>query len=293
MALVRVAAAQIACAPGDISANLGLHLAAIENAKREAVQLLVFPELSLTGYESEPDTARLSRPADASELRELAEAADPMVTIVGFMETNGTAPPSNACAILAGGEVSHVHRKVNLPTYGRLVEGLHYAAGSTLGLPQTPLGPTACLICADSWDPALPWLAALGGAEAFVVPTASARGAVAPGFDSRGNWMLNLRYMAMTYGAPVIMANHCRGTGDLEFWGGSVILNAHGHVVAEAGDAPELLVVDLDPADATEARGRLPTIRDTNVRLARHVLQDVLWTASRGAMSQDPDRHQQ
>jgi predicted amidohydrolase len=274
MTHVRVGAAQIASVPGDIPANLGLHLATIAEARARAVDLLVFPELSLTGYESQPDTAHLSRSADGPELRRLAEAARGLVTVVGFMEANGGAPPFNSCAILADGKIVHIHRKLNLPTYGGLVEGLYYEAGATLVLPPTPLGRTACLICADAWDPALPWLAALQGAEAFIVPVASALGAVAPGFDSRANWLLNLRYMAMTYGLPVVMTNHCGGAGALDFWGGSMILNAYGELLAEAGAAPELLVTDVDPAEAGVARRRLPTIRDSNVPLVRELLHD-------------------
>lgn len=276
MATVRVGVAQLALAPGDVEANLDAHLAAVAKARGAGVELLLFPELSLTGYESHPDTAHLARRRDGPELGRLAQAGDGITVALGFIEAAEPGRPFNSCAVLAGGRVRHVHRKLNLPTYGGLVEGEHYGRGAGLGLVATPLGPAACLVCADTWNPVLPWLAALSGAEAVLVPVASARGAVAADFDSREGWRLNLRHTAMTYGVPVLMANGCGRAGGLAFWGGSTIVDASGRVVAEAGDAPELLVADLDPDDGARARRRLPTIRDADPHLVEALLASLL-----------------
>lgn len=276
MARVRVAAAQVACVPGDVPENVARHLAAIRAARERGVDLVVFPELSLTGYETKPDVARLARASDAPELQGLAEAADGMTAVVGFIEANGPARPYNACAVLTGGRVVHVHRKLNLPTYGGLVEGRHYRAGEAVALCPTPLGDAACLICADTWNPALPWLAALAGAQAMLVPIASARGAVAAEFDSRANWIVNLRHTAMTYGLPVVMANHCGQAGGLDFWGGSMILDAVGRVVVQGGASPGLVLAEIDPADGTRARAQLPTARDADPIRVRAALDRLL-----------------
>lgn len=267
--------AQLACEPGDIAANLLAHEAAIATARARGVDLLVFPELSLTGYESRPDTARLARPASCPELSRLAEIGRGLTVAVGFIERNPGGKPFNACALLAEGRVRHVHRKLNLPTYGALVEGDHYEAGTSIDLAAAPFGAAACLICADTWNPALPWLAALAGAELLVVPVASARGAVSASFDSREGWSLNLRHTALTYGMPVAMANHCGRQGGLDFWGGSAILDAFGRVVAQAGAGPELLVAALDLADTRTARERLPTVRDAAPDLVRAALDGL------------------
>lgn len=273
--MVRVAAAQIACRPGEVEGNLALHDAMVARAREAGIDLLVFPELSLTGYESRPDVARLARRADCPDLLRLATLAGRMTLAVGFMEANGTGKPFNSVALMAGGRVAGIHRKLNLPTYGGLVEGEIYAAGDAIGLVPTPLGNTACLICADTWNPALPWLAGLGGAEALIVPVASARGAVAAEFDSRDGWEVNLRHTALSYGLPVAMANQC-GTEGLPFWGGSMILDAFGRVVARAGEKPDLLVAEIDPAQTRIARARLPTIRDADPsRVAKLLAQFV------------------
>lgn len=267
-----VAAAQIACRPGDIAGNLALHERMIAAASERGVDLLVFPELSLTDYESQPDMRALARPAHCAELASLARLAPAMTVAVGFIELNPAGRPYNACALLAGGRVVHVHRKLNLPTYGALVEGHHYTAGVALDLAETPLGRVACLICADTWNPALPWLAALAGAEMLAVPVASARNAVAAEFDAHENWLVNLRHTAMTYGLPLVMTNHCGRRGQLDFWDGSAILDAFGRVVAEAGSEPALLSATLDHADTLTARSRLPTMRDAAPELVRALL---------------------
>src|SRR5215218_1095399 len=123
MTRLAVAAAQIECLPGDVGANLALHLAAIEEARHLGAELLVFPELSLTDYLSEPDLPRLARSQDAPELQALADAAGSMLVSAGFIEDAGAGRFHNSQALVAQGRVLHVHRMLNLPTYGRLTEG--------------------------------------------------------------------------------------------------------------------------------------------------------------------------
>lgn len=278
--LITVAAAQIACRAGELDTNQALHLDAIKVAAGLGVDLLVFPELSLSDYVPEPDPARASVAADGPELAELAAAAGSIVCLVGFMERNAGGRPFNACAVLGEGRVLGIHRKLNLPTYGALVEGHHYAAGERLDAVDTRLGRVATLICADTWNPALPWLAALGGADILAVPIASARGAVAAQFDSRENWTLNLRHTAMTYGLPTIMANHVGGAGRPDFWGGSAIFDANGRELARAGESDELIVAVIDLDEGQQARARLPTVRDADPPLIRRELDRRLRAAA-------------
>lgn len=279
---MRVAAAQIECRPGDISANLEAHLAALRAAQGEGAALVVFPELSLTDYLGEPDIEALARPADAAELLEIASAAEETIVSMGFIERGGDGRFYNAQALLHRGACLHVHRKVNLPTYGRLVEGRYYAPGRTVELAHVTAGwKAATLICADTWNPALPWLAAIQHADILIVPVASSVDAVDDEFDNPGGWDLNLRHTAMTYGLPVVMANHCGRRGGLDFWGGSRILDPYGRELARAGAESGLIVADLNLEDVAVARRRLPTIRDADPDLVHTVLGRVLGQRAR------------
>jgi predicted amidohydrolase len=200
-----------------------------------------------------------------------------MTVSVGFMERGEDGRIYNAQALLSDGACLHVHRKVNLPTYGRLAEGHFYAPGRSV----EPAGisgakTVATLICADTWNPALPWLAAIQQPDVLIVPVASSLGAVDGNFDNPAGWEVNLRHTAMTYGLPVVMANHCGRRGELDFWGGSRILDAFGREIARAGNGVEIIMADLEPGDVAAARRHLPTIRDADPHLVRDVLSRVL-----------------
>jgi predicted amidohydrolase len=277
---VRVAAAQIECRPGDIRANLDKHLAALKAARAQGAQLVVFPELSLTDYLSEPDLEALARPVGAEELREIAAAAGAAVVSVGFIERGADGRCYNAQALLTGGVVLQVHRKANLPTYGQLVEGRFYERGRAVeSAPIAPGWNAATLICADTWNPALPWLAALQRADLLIVPVASSLDAVDGGFDNPGGWDVNLRHTAMTYGMPIVMANHCGHRAGLKFWGGSRVLDPFGRELTRAGNRPDLVLADLTSEDIAMARERLPTIRDADPELVHALLGRVLGKA--------------
>jgi predicted amidohydrolase len=277
MSVLKVAAAQIECRPGDISANRALHLAAIDEARGRGVDVLVFPELSLTDYLAAPDAPALARASTGPELAKLAEAAGPVTVAAGFIEKGENGRFYNAQALLRDGRLLHVHRKVNLPTYGRLEEGNYFTPGRRIDVAQiTQPWTAATLVCADTWNPALPWLAALQGASLLLVPVASSLDAVGGNFDNTAGWDLNLRHTALTYGLPIVMANHCGTRGGLRFWGGSRVLDAFGREMARAGAEPALLVAEIDIRDVHAARSRLPTIRDADPVLVQGELARLL-----------------
>lgn len=273
MTILTVAAAQIACLPGDLQANLASHLAMIETAQLRGVDLLVFPELSLTDYLSAPDCPALAMTREEDTLTLIAKMAGPMTVSVGFIERAEDGRVFNAQALLAGGGVAAVHRKLNLPGYGNLREHEVYSAGDTLdAVPLAGGWRIATLICADSWNPALPWLAALSGANLLLQPVASSLGAVGGGFDNPRGWEINLAHTALTYGLPIVFANHCGARGDVAFWGGSRILDATGRELARANAEPGLVVGRIDLDDGLTARKILPTIRDSAPDLIQRLL---------------------
>jgi predicted amidohydrolase len=129
MPALSVAAAQIECVPGDIAANLARHLATIEAARGSGAGLLVFPELSLTDYLAAPDLDALALSQVSREIAQLAAAARGIAVSFGFIERDDLGAFHNAQALVADGCIIQVHRKANLPSYGRLREGHHYRPG--------------------------------------------------------------------------------------------------------------------------------------------------------------------
>lgn len=275
-----VGAAQIPTVPEDIETNLETHLDYIAQARSRGCDLVVFPELSLTGYTLSDDSFRLARSRHSKVVRQLAEASQGITTQFGFIEEGPAAQFYNATLAVRDGEIRHLHRKVNLPSYGNLDENKHFASGRFMETAQ--LDETwryAIVICADAWNPALVHLAAMNGASLLSVPISSSIDAVDGEFSNPKGWDLAVRFYAMMYGMPVVMTNRVGIEGGLRFWGGSAIIDAHGRILEQAGDEPTLVVAELDYNQVREARFHLPTVRDSNFSLIQREvnrLSDVL-----------------
>lgn len=271
---ITVGAAQINCEPGELDENLERHLEWIREGRDAGLDLLVFPELSLTGYglgTGIPDAAMFR---DDTRLSTLADAAGPMQVVVGFIEEATPGEYYNALAILRDGRLEAVHRKLNLPNYGRLEEGKHFTAGTEL-TEVTVKGAwrASHLICADLWNPGLVHAALLHRPDILVAPVNSASGAVSQAFSNEHNWITNVTFYAMTYGTPVIMANRYGYEGETFFWGGSRILGARGETLAAAEDEEALITATLKRDAIARARYDMPTHRDANTPLVRRLLE--------------------
>lgn len=277
---LRVAVAQIDTVLGDLQANKDKHLEFVRRAREREVDLLVFSELSLTGYSIGHRAPELAITRDDPILQELSNAAGPMWVTLGFVEEGVAAQFHNSAITLRDGRVEFIHRKLNLASYGNLEEDKHYAEGryvETFELAHTPWR-AATMVCADLWNPALVHLAAVHGSTLLLVPTASAVDAVSGEFSNPEGWRIALEFYAMIYGMPVIMANLATTEKGLKFWGGSRILDSHGQVVVQAGEGEELIVGMLDYADVKKARYQLPTVRDSNLDLIQREVNRLSWS---------------
>ena len=276
-ALLALAAAQIASVTGDLAANRRKHLDAIDAARARDSDVLVFPELSLTGHGGGREALRLAIGRQDPMLAELARASGPMFTVIGAIEEAPAAQFYNAAFVVRDGAVVAVHRKVNLATYGRLDDGRHFAAGDAVGtFAIRKRWRASVLVCADLWSPPLVHVAALQRATVLLAPVSSAVEAVGTEFDNPGGWDVNLRFHAMTYGLPIAMANRVGREGDLTFWGGSRIVDPFGRTLATAeGDAEAIVHAQIDYERVRRARYLIPTLRDAiaGVPLLRRELQ--------------------
>src|SRR5207249_864089 len=159
-----VALAQISPKLGTLSDNLNLHLDCIERARSAGANMIVFPELSLTGYilqDLVPDIAL--NPQATSVLRPLLERCRDIDCVFGFVEVSDHFNYYNAAAYVSRGEIKHVHRKLYLPTYGMFDEMRFFAMGESLRTFETPLGEMGMLICEDLWHPSTIYLHAQEG----------------------------------------------------------------------------------------------------------------------------------
>lgn len=268
--IIKVGAAQFASEIGDVDANVERHLHWIARGREAGRDLLVMPELSLTGHYGPEKLLTAAMKRNDPRLLRLADAAGDMSVVIGFIEEGAAAQFYNSAAIFRNGKMVHLHRKVNLPTYGKLEEGKHYASGrfvETHNLDEDWCA--GILICADAWNPALTNLAFLHGATLLICPVSSGVEAVGIDFDNPGGWALTMRFYSMIYGAPSIMVNRTGTERDLTFWGGSRILDPFGKELAVAGEGEEMITATLSFDAVRHARHLLPTVRDSNLSLVQ------------------------
>ncbi|ANG63847.1 NAD+ synthetase [Marinobacterium aestuarii] len=270
---LRVAVAQYNPGLLAIDANFSRHADLIRQAQHDDQELLLFPELSLTGYQLGRQTPDAAMGRDDARLLELARIAPEMTLVLGFVEQASPGEYYNAIAYLRGGQVIKVYRKINLPTYGGLEEGKWYHPGEDLAQVECkPQWQASGLICADLWNPALVHCAMLRRPELLLAPVNSASGIVSQDFSNEQNWETNIRFYAMLYGVPVLMANRYGAEGDAWFWGGSRILGPRGEVLAQAEDRECLISATLDLPSIAAARFDHPAMRDANTPLIKRLL---------------------
>jgi len=259
-----VGLAQIDCRLGDLEANLERHLAWIERAKAAGVDLLVFPELSLTGYRLLHLTTRVALPPQAPLFDRLAEAARPMTVVAGFVEESDRGLLHNSAVVLSGGPKRHIHRKLYLPTYGLFQEERFFRPGRRLDLVPLPWGRTGLLICEDLWHPELARRLAVAGARLLIVLSAGP-GRIGSGDvpASHESWEMLCRTTALIDTCWVVYCNRVGWEEGSFYTGGSLVVRPGGEILERAPFLDEhLLVAEIDLRDADRVRWRLPLLAD-------------------------------
>ncbi|HEU0013824.1 MAG TPA: nitrilase-related carbon-nitrogen hydrolase [Longimicrobium sp.] len=256
----------------DPEANLAGIARAQGEAGADGVDLLVTPELSLTGYDVRDAVHRLAVPENDAPFPALAEGPD---VVLGLVERDAAFTPYNAALHLRGGRVLHRHRKVYLPTYGMFDEGRYFGPGGQVRAYDAGGGwRMGLLVCEDLWHPALAYLLATDGAHLVVVQSGAAgRGAVAGGatggrFASWDAWEPLARAVAIAYGVYVALCNRSGVEGPLVFAGGSMIVAPDGEVLARADDGGEdAITADLSLDAVAAARRPYSHARDDDPHL--------------------------
>jgi len=241
--LLRVALAQINTTVGDIDGNAAKIRESIARARDGGAMLVLFPELTLTGYPPE-DLLLKTHFLDAAgeALDELASEVEGIVAIVGFPERANDV--YNAAAVLADGKVAAVYRKVFLPNYSVFDEQRYFQSGPGGALVELNGVPLGITICEDIWEPGPPATdEALAGAQVIVNLSASPYHA---GKGLEREAMLVQR--ARDNNAAILFCNSVGGQDELVFDGHSVAIDQDGDIVARAPQFEEALVVcSIDP----------------------------------------------
>jgi predicted amidohydrolase len=284
---ITLAIAQINTRLGDVQANLEKHLALAREARLAGADLLVFPELSLTGYVLQDLASAVARRPDSDDpvFKQLLNASQDLDLVVGFVDEDRRHRFFIASAYLSRGRVLHVHHKVYLPTYGLFDEGRFFAWGDSVQAFDTRFGRMGILICEDFWHASPPYLLWLDGADVLLLTSASpGRGLTEePTLDS-ARWVehINQAYASL-YTNFVVHANRVGFEDGLNFWGGSTVFDPNGKLLAKAAYQQEdLLVTQIDLNELHRTRARLPLLRDERTALVMREMSRIMMDGKPG-----------
>ena len=274
-----VALAQIKPKLGCLADNLALIETAVERGVAERADVIVFPELAVTGYFLKDLVPEVALALDSPEIACLRNLSRRISIAVGFVEVTSDYRFYNSALYLEDGEVKQLHRKVYLPTYGIFDEARYLAAGDRVRAFDTALGRMAILICEDLWHPAAPAIAAWDGAEILICPSASpGRGlGQAEPFQNATTWERTLRTCGDLLTSYVVYANRVGYEDGACFWGGSEVVTPGGETLAKARYLEEdLLLAEMDPGGLRRARVANPLLRDERMELTLRELSRII-----------------
>jgi predicted amidohydrolase len=271
---VSVALAQFYPRLGDVGVNMAAHLTTIAAAAAGGAGLVVFPELSLTGYFLKDQAPEVALTLDSPEVHELKDAsrAGGIDVVAGLILESDQHRFYNASVYISGGVVVHVHRKVYLPTYGLFDEQRYLAAGDRFRAFDAPLGQrtqhhwrAGILICEDLWHPTAAALLARQGVDLIICPSASPGRGLLQGeaVGTASSYDVMTRTYAQLFTTYLLYCNRSGFEDGVGFWGGSRVVDPSGSVVAEVPGAQEaVLFHSIDRSALRRARVAYPLLRD-------------------------------
>jgi predicted amidohydrolase len=273
-----VGLAQIDPVLGDRDRNLERHREWVRQAAVAGANLLVFPELSLTGYflkDLVPDSAiRLDDPI----MRELAALSTDLDVVLGAVIEDPDHRYFNSSLYFSRGELVHLHRKVYLPTYGMFDEQRYFAPGDRFRSFRTGFGRIGMLVCEDIWHLSSAYILSLEGVDMIICPSSSpGRGITTDErLGTAESYQLVCRTYAQFLTTFLLYCNRVGFEDGANFWGGSMVIAPNGDIVAEQQDADEALVLaSLDLAQVRRERLANPLLRDERLELTINELRRV------------------
>lgn len=271
---------QISPILGNVKKNIDLHLDYIEKAKKKKIDLLIFPELSLTGYTLKDIVREVAiNPKKDRFINQLKSQSRDLSLVFGFVEEKDKGLYYNSAAYASRGKIIHIHRKVFLPTYGMFEEAKFYAQGKNFNTFSTTFGNAGLMICYDFLHYGASYLLFVGGAEIIIVISA------APGrgvggketFASSHMWELMGETISRFSTTYLIYCNRVGFEDGLCFAGGSFIYSPAGQLLAKASYVDEeFLIKEIDLEEIRRIRHKWPYKRDEKPEIILEALQRVV-----------------
>lgn len=293
----------------DVNSNLDDIINKIIYGKGRDADLIVFPELALTGYFVGQHYHEAALRLDSKEIKRLADATHGCAAVVGFIEESPSMNFYNSALVAVNGEILFAYRKLNLPSYGVFEERKMFSPGKNVQVFKVNDYNIAVFICNDLWHPSIPYLGITQKADIFVSIFNSSQGSMGDDFSNIETWGVINSFYSRVFGIYNICANRVgeetyeernnptnplrkktKAEENMEssctkktfrFWGGSEILNPFGKPVAKAmlyepDDISGVIERDL----LRKKKILLPYLKNDDPYFTHRELQRVLYRKS-------------
>ena len=288
----------------DVKANLENTIQILEEAKEQHVDLVIFPELSLTGYFVGQRYHDVALRLDSPQIDKLRKATKGVAAVVGFIEESRAMNFYNSALVAVDGEILFTYRKLNLPNYGVFEERKIFSTGKHVQVFKLKGFTISPLICNDLWHPSLPYLAVTQKADVFITMFNSSQGSMGNEFSNIESWSIINRFYSRVFGVYNLCANRvgCEvfeniGSDDGEstdavppavednpfrFWGGSEIINPFGLPIATAAlYDTDVIFADISRDLIRKKRILLPYLKGDDPYFTHRELTRILFEKSR------------
>jgi predicted amidohydrolase len=277
---MKIALAQISPKLGDLDANFRLHTEYIQKARKKNVDLLVFPELSLTGYTLKDMAEEIALDPRTDPLfGKFRSLSQEISFVVGFVEEKERGQFLNSAAFFSQGTIAHIHRKIYLPTYGMFEELKFFGEGKNFLTFPTPHGKAGMLICYDFLHISSSYLLFVGGSELIIaISAAPGRGfSDEGGYASSRMWELMGEAVSRFFQSFVIYCNRVGFEDGKSFAGGSFIYGPGGQLIAQSPYMDEdFLVESIDLEEIRRFRTSRPYRRDEKPEITLEALKRII-----------------
>jgi predicted amidohydrolase len=303
---MKVAIYQTSPALFDVEANLEDVITKIQEGRGKGANLIVFPELALTGYFLGERYHEVALRLDSEEIGRLAAATRGTAAVVGFVEESPSMNFYNSALVAVDGEVLFAYRKLNLPNYGVFEERKYFSSGKQVPVFKYHDLSIAVFICNDLWHPSLPYLGICQKAEVLVTIFNSSQGSMGKEFSNIESWGIINTFYARIFGVYNVCANRVgketlkiresfteglaagldkEAEGDrapvnttYNFWGGSEIVNPFGKQIAKAAlHEPDLIMADISRDLLRQKKILLPYLRNDDPYFTHRQLDRILY----------------
>ena len=288
----------------DVKANLADVIEKIHAAKAEGVDLILFPELALTGYFVRERYHEAALRIGSREIQQLARATRGTAAVVGFIEESQAMNFYNSALVAVDGEILFAYRKLNLPNYGVFEERKIFSGGKHVRVFKLKGLTIAPFICNDLWHPSLPYLGITQKADIFLTLFNSSRGSMGSEFSNIESWNIINRFYSRVFGVYNLCANRVgceifedRRVSDADtdatlgavegvelddnpfrFWGGSEIINPFGQAIVTAAlFDPDAIFAKISRDLIRTKRIVLPYLRNDDPFFTHRELERILY----------------